>query len=213
MSKINKIPKPNSDLLKIIAITSMAIDHIGYVFFPELIILRVIGRLAYPILAYQLAIGYEKTSNINKYLKRIFIFALISQIPFSLAFDTTELNTIFTLFGALLIIRLIDTKQFVLATLSALLFFVIPVDYGFYGALLPLIFWLFKKDRVLAATSGFAATMIYSLFVPAYQIFSGAGIIIALYLRLRINLSINKWAFYWFYPIHLIIIYIVNLIK
>ena len=50
-----------NDLLKIIAIISMTLDHIGWLFFPDIIIFRVAGRLAFPIFAYQIALGYEKT--------------------------------------------------------------------------------------------------------------------------------------------------------
>ncbi|WP_066496283.1 TraX family protein [Abyssisolibacter fermentans] len=72
-----------NDLLKLFAMFTMLIDHVGVSFFPNLLIFRSIGRLALPIFAYQLAIGYSKTSNLKQYSKRLFIFALISQVPYT----------------------------------------------------------------------------------------------------------------------------------
>ncbi len=46
----------------------MLIDHLGAVLFPEVIILRMIGRLSFPIFAYLIAIGYSKTNSVFKYL-------------------------------------------------------------------------------------------------------------------------------------------------
>lgn len=77
-------------VLKIIAVATMLIDHIAAVFFtygsPIWIICRSIGRLSFPIFAFLIAEGFHHTSNIKKYLTRLGIFALISEIPFDMAF-------------------------------------------------------------------------------------------------------------------------------
>lgn len=84
-----------ASILKLIAIISMTIDHIGaYLFYsgsdivsPQGInLMRSIGRMALPIFAYFLVVGYFKTRDIKKYISRIHLFAIISQIPFTLAF-------------------------------------------------------------------------------------------------------------------------------
>ena len=76
--------------LKLIAIITMLIDHITAVFVPTntwaYTIGRLIGRLAFPIFVFLLIEGFHHTSNIKNYLKRLGIFALISEIPFDLAF-------------------------------------------------------------------------------------------------------------------------------
>jgi hypothetical protein len=59
-------------MLKIIAFSTMAIDHIGAIFFPELLFLRIIGRLAMPLFAFGIAEGYLKTKNIFNYGQRLF---------------------------------------------------------------------------------------------------------------------------------------------
>jgi hypothetical protein len=90
-----------NDTLKLLAFLTMLIDHIGYMFFPNEMIFRIIGRLAFPIFAYQIAVGYSRTSNLKKYVLRLSLFALITQIPYSffnpdLKFNPIHLNVLFT---------------------------------------------------------------------------------------------------------------------
>lgn len=90
-----------SSLLKLIAIISMLIDHIGaYLFYsgsdivsPQGInVMRSIGRMALPIFAFFLVVGYQKTRDSKKYISRMHLFAIISQIPFTLAFYYENYN-------------------------------------------------------------------------------------------------------------------------
>lgn len=87
IDKTSKFISSNrNDLLKLVAMITMFIDHLGHmqiVTDPVLNeICRTIGRIAFPIFAYQVALGYSKTSNLSKYIKRLFVFALISHIPY-----------------------------------------------------------------------------------------------------------------------------------
>ena len=95
------------ELLKWIAIITMTVDHVGAVIYPDYTFLRWIGRLSFPLFAYLLVLGIRNTSNIKKYFIRLFIFALISQIPFFLAIEVgpfDHLNIFFTLSSGLIFV-------------------------------------------------------------------------------------------------------------
>ncbi|MDP4090034.1 MAG: TraX family protein [Bacillota bacterium] len=103
-----------NDLLKLLAMVTMVVDHIGYIYFPNDMLLRIIGRLAFPIFAYQIATGYSRTSNLKKYVLRIFLFALMTQIPFSFfnpnfKFNPYHFNVLFTFVVGIGVLCLYDT--------------------------------------------------------------------------------------------------------
>ena len=74
--------KLSGNVLKIIAMVSMLIDHIGMYFFPQVDILRIIGRLSYPIFAFMIAEGCKHTKNKLRYFLMIFILAIIVQVVY-----------------------------------------------------------------------------------------------------------------------------------
>ena len=99
--------------LKIIALITMFIDHSGYAIMGHFSFFNYIGRVAFPIFAFQISEGYKHTKNLNKYFLRLGLFALVSQIPFSLFSlkyhgNPFGLNVFFTLFLGLLAIYLYD---------------------------------------------------------------------------------------------------------
>ncbi len=105
-----------NDLLKIVALVTMLIDHIGYLYFPYEMMFRTIGRIAFPIFAYQVALGFQKTSSRSRYGKRLFIFALISQVPYlwfnpTLSFEWQGLNIMFTLLFSLGVLQSLETSK------------------------------------------------------------------------------------------------------
>ena len=81
--------------LKLIAIVAMLIDHVGAIFFSDQLWIRGIGRIAFPIFVFLLVEGLYNTSNIKKYLTRLGIFALISEIPFDMVFYKTRFGVDF----------------------------------------------------------------------------------------------------------------------
>lgn len=99
--------------LKIIALITMFIDHSGYAIMGHFSFFNYIGRVAFPIFAFQISEGYNHTKNLKKYFLRLGLFALVSQIPFSLFSlkyhgNPFGLNVFFTLFLGLLAIYLYD---------------------------------------------------------------------------------------------------------
>ena len=82
----------NSFILKMIAIITMVIDHVGAVLFPMNMMFRYIGRISFPLFVFLLVEGSIHTRKIRKYELRMFLFALISEIPFDLAFSNKIVN-------------------------------------------------------------------------------------------------------------------------
>ena len=151
--------KINTFTLKMIAIVSMLIDHMGAILFPQYIILRYIGRIAFPIYTYTLVEGFMHTRDIKKYMVRLGIFALLSEIPFDLAFRGSVIyiqkqNVFFTLFLGVLMLYLllksrnrIQSAALVLAIL--LLSEFLRTDYSSMGLLMILCFYVFRDNKVM----------------------------------------------------------------
>lgn len=149
----------NRNQLKTIAVFAMLIDHIAWAFVPMASpagqAMHFVGRLTDPIMAFFLAEGYLHTRSIRKYVLRLFLFALISQPPFSLYLSDTwfslPLNVMFTLLLGLLAIWLWDRGGLPngLRLLAVLLLCIlaIPGDWSFMNVLWPLCFFLFREDE------------------------------------------------------------------
>jgi len=207
-------PATHNDTLKIIAIIAMVIDHIGLVFFDDDDAFRIIGRIAFPIFAYQLAQGYIYTSNRKKYMMRIYWFALLSQIPYTLLFETFSLNILFTLLLALLLIDKIHHQKYYYLPFFIFVAYIIPIDYGIYGILTPLSFYLFSSLKVKALLSQVILTTIQSVWLNPWNLqwFALIGVILCLYLpKEKWSIHLNKYFFYWFYPVHLVTLLIIKI--
>lgn len=201
-----------TDVLKIIAIVSMLIDHIGHQFFPHIIILRIIGRIAFPIFAFHLVIGYKNTSNLKKYAIRLGLFALISQIPF--AFFGRGLNIFVTLLIGILAIYLYENNRNLIYILFigiiGLTYVGIYFDYGLYGVVLILIFYLYFDDYKNLILSFIGITLLYCIEANYYvQMYSLLAIPL-FYFKFKSIIKLNKYFFYAFYPVHISVIVILD---
>ena len=82
----------NSFQLKCIAVITMIIDHTGAVLFPGELVFRYIGRISFPIFCFLLVEGFFHTRDMRKYMLRLGVFAVLSEIPYDLAFRGTMLE-------------------------------------------------------------------------------------------------------------------------
>ncbi|MDO4440802.1 MAG: TraX family protein [Moraxella sp.] len=219
--------------LKCIAMMAMTLDHLAWAFvdveswLSEW--LHFIGRLVAPLMVYFLVVGFYHTKDIKAYAMRLFVFALISQIPyllFGLSIeqvlqgvawqDYLQGNVLFTLLFALTALVMWHTNWHPMAKAAGILA-LYPVatlsDYGFSLVAMALVFAHFypNKRTMLTAyvllspvfyvlTYGFYPTVGYGLMhfgvllvVPLIYYFNG---------KKGRQLG-GRYVFYWFYPVHL----------
>lgn len=201
-----------------IAIAAMACDHIGAVLFPQYLEMRIIGRIAFPIFAFTLVEGFCHTKDVKKYMMRLGILALISEVPFDLAFGGVPLefghqNVFFTLFLGIamlyLYLKSIRTSRQIFAVLGMMLLSeLLHTDYNSAGLLMIFIFYMFREKRLISVLGMSIVNLLYLGGLQGYASF--AAIPICLYNGERGPRC--KWLFYWFYPAHLLILYIIGLI-
>lgn len=194
----------------------MGQGSVGYLYLAYLIMRMIIGRFAFPIFCFLLVEGFQKTRSKTKYAVRLFLFALISEVPFDMAFSMGTMNwnyqnVFFTLFLGFLTIWGMDEiskrelqlwvqrgAQVLLFLAGAFLAELICCDYGAYGIIAISVLYLFrfrKRDQLLAGCLSFFWEFTAMLaFIP-----------IAFYNGKR-GLKL-KYVFYAFYPVHLLILY------
>lgn len=202
--------------LKLLAMLAMTADHIGAVFFPEIPLLRWIGRLAMPVLCFFIGEGLRHTRSPRRYLLRLTGFALLSELPFDLAFyggiEWGHQNAYFTLALGLLALWTIQSRGmegWLLALTAALAAELLGCDYGMYGVLLILLLDRFHRARSeqLAA----AALLNLAFFGLQTQTLS----LIALPLLWLYNGKRgrdDRRLFYLYYPAHLCVLGILRFV-
>lgn len=238
----------SSFVLRFIAIICMLLDHLAHCFVPmgsELyMIMRIIGRLAFPVFAFLICEGALHTRSFSKYAMRLGAFALLSEIPFDLAFhgDVFDMrsgqNVFFTLLLGLLSVgamkelapklleklcasqKLSESTAFCALIASPLLFGCcilahwLNTDYGWAGVLMIIAFYVFKDNRTAAAFSmaaiNFAFLAQFSIYnLQFYAVFAAFSI---LAYNGQAGSKKLKWLFYSFYPLHLIAIWLVQVL-
>ncbi len=202
--------------LKLLAMLAMTADHIGAVFFPEIPLLRWIGRLAMPVLCFFIGEGLRHTRSPRRYLLRLTGFALLSELPFDLAFyggiEWEHQNVYFTLALGLLALWAIQSwgmEGWLLALTAALAAELLGCDYGMYGVLLILLLDRFHRahSEQLAA----AALLNLAFFGLQTQTLS----LIALPLLWLYNGKRgrdDRRLFYLYYPAHLCVLGILRFV-
>lgn len=224
--------------LKLIAICTMLIDHMGYTLFPGVMWLRCVGRVAFPIFCFLIAEGCVYTHDRKKYAARLLVFALLSEIPYNLMnsgmiWDPYDQNVLWTLLTGALVCWLIDWAlkkctplSFVLTGAAMVaaywLLEAFRTDYGGWGMLLVAAFY-----GVHRAPSGAVVKMIAQAFGLAFfsigvmggylsiELWSLAALVpIWLYNGQRgFSHKAVQYGFYAFYPVHILILSLIAMYR
>lgn len=205
----------NGFTLKCIAMVCMLIDHTGAVLFPQYRILRIIGRLAFPIYCFLLVEGAMHTSNIRKYELRLLLFALVSEVPFDLALfrqiQWSHQNVFFTLFLGVVVLDFAKRYKnkimiFFAAVAAILLAEFLHTDYSGSGIVFIVCYYLLYERRMFRHLM-FAVEnlLLYGICTQSYASLAAAPMM--LYNGEK-GPSL-KYFFYIFYPLHLFILYLI----
>ena len=220
--------------LKIIAITSMFIDHltayylrlypafveplftIGHHDITYYFLLRSIGRIAFPIFAFLIVEGFQHTHDRKKYGLNLFIFALISELPWNYVHSGTwhypGQNVLFTLLIGYLGLCALeyfseDKRRLSIALIGLLVASVLMrSDYGCNGYAFILFLYVLRNNRLLQAVIGcgvLASRWIGGLAFIPINMYNGR--------RGFIKGRFAKYIFYIFYPLHLLVLYLMQL--
>ena len=213
----------NNNQLKMIALITMTIDHVGMLLFPRSVLLRIIGRLAFPIFAYMIAEGCAHTRSMGRYLGTMAAMAAIYQLVYFFV-DSSLYQSILVTFSlsialiwvlqwaekrktaaarACLVLALMGVS-FVTRLLPKLLDGTdFDVDYGLWGVLLPVAIYLAKEkwQKLLWAACVLSLLALESYYLQWYAL--AALPLLALYDGTRGKWKM-KWLFYIYYPAHLV---------
>lgn len=222
--------------LKWIALITMILDHIGAalieagifhydstlidtipngaLWFACDVLLRMIGRLSFPIFAFLLVEGFLHTRNKKRYAIQLFLFACLSEQPFDLAFAEPQYqNIFFTLWISFCVMWLCEHvrerkwMQGISVLLGCALVWSIQSDHGVLGVLLILVFYFFHEDRKKRNLCA-GAILLYETWAML-----GVGLLSLYLLSFYNGLPGNskyKYFFYLCYPIHLGILVILK---
>lgn len=220
----------SSSALKIIAILAMLIDHIGVIFYPSMItseplyyLLRIIGRIAFPIFAFVLVEGFIHTKNYQRYLGRLLIFALFTEVVFDYAFYNQffywpHQNVLFTFCIGLIILKLRerikdDTGFLIVVMLVAALAQLLGFDYGILGVFMIYCFYTFRTNFKHLAISIILLNLVGAMgSIDAFvQAFASVSLVFIYFYNGQKGYSL-KYLFYFFYPLHLLLLKVILLL-
>jgi hypothetical protein len=211
--------KENVQIIKLIAILTMLVDHVGFIFFPNILIFRLIGRLAFPLYAFLISEGMKHTSSRKKYFMRLFFIALISQLVYVFAIDW-KMNVIFGLLLGALSIYFIEKKKYFILPIIFLLPIFIPTDYTVFSVIIPIIFYFFDKKWVQAGLlyAIFSIMILYyGHYMSIFHIFSLLFIYYIPFFTKKLDLKKSflmspyfNYFYRFFYPAHLFLLFLLK---
>jgi len=221
--------------LKVIAVLSMVADHCAFFFLPHdtqaYEVMRCFGRIAFPMFAFLIAEGFHYTHSRRQYLVTLLVFAFVSEIPWLLLNNYCGgHNVMFTLAVGVIALEVLDkliSRKLLAISLIIILSLIAErynFDYGWRGVWMIVVFYMFQL-RANPITDGMSynLTPLFPLY-PFFQVLFAfplmmhygavgallASVVILLYNDERgfIKAKVAKYAFYAFYPAHLLVIWL-----
>lgn len=231
----------NRDVIKYIAMFTMLLNHIAHIgLFPLSPVMyevfEDIGYFTAPVMCFFMVEGFQYTRSRKRYGLRLLLFAVISQIPYELAFHYGSMNMIFTLLLCFLILAAMEqiSSTAVCTVVCTILVLVSGIsDWAFVAPILTILLYQSAGNRKKMALSYGGVCLVFVLLNmgskttepgnPTFEIIlrsaaTGIGILAAgftvlvLYNGRRIEhgKNVSKWFFYIFYPAHLLILYLLK---
>lgn len=224
--------------LKIIAMIAMIIDHTGDTLAPVLgrytLLFNGIGRISFPLFAFLIVEGYRHTHSLKKYILRLFILGVISEIPYyflfcrELGFDEVKLDVMFTLVFALMSLYIWDYKpqskklpnalmwtiKMLIISLLVFIATILKFDFGKIGIVLTLMIYLFLPNKKIIFFSSYLLLMliqylnVFEVSVTYGLIFTICSIIPTIFMLKYNGLKgkDTKYFLYIVYPLHILIL-------
>lgn len=242
---VNPRLSTDTGFLKIIALATLLVDHIGYLYCSNEALMRAIGRVSFPLFAYCLVLGTLYTKNFGKFCLRLLIFALVSEPFYLYAFygwtfdrlrfvfmgsenffttfcENIDLNIGFTLLLGLISIYGLRFKKYYLSVSALAAAAILPVEYGIFGVGLVLIMYILLKAPLYIFIPMLGAYLWLAPFCPtsSFNLFGltfatqSLGVFALLFMLFKTNTGIRlpRWLNYGFYPAHLAIFCVINLL-
>jgi hypothetical protein len=214
---------PAINLLKLIAMIAMTIDHIGHFLYPNAVWFRLVGRIAAPIFAYLIVMGLKNTKSLSQYVWRLVVLAIISQVVFFLTTSHAMLNIIFNFLGIIVLTK----GPIWLKPVLIPIYLLFDIELGWLILAIGVIYYYCKCSQfqpflVLTATILYCFSYIwagYSLEFYAIQLMAGiTGFLILIVNNLSDWLRESKllmrfwprYIFYAYYPLHWLVLYTIK---
>jgi len=220
----------SNNQLKIMAAVFMTIDHIGMMLFPKILLFRIIGRLAFPIFAFTFAEGCLHTKDRMRHFLTVLGMGLLCQIVYTFVTRSLHMNILITLAMSAALIYSFDLAKrqgkfiwYLFPSLVMLAIFfvciILPqffrgsgfaIDYGFLGTMLPVLVYYGedKEDKLLLLGIGLLALGLMSGIIQLLAVFA---IPILYFYNEKRGYWNMKYFFYIYYPLHLVVIFLIGL--
>lgn len=230
----------NLDIIKILALLVMTLDHIGHLLYPGCFELRLIGRATFPLFVFLLTFHLAQQGIFLKYIKRMFPFAILATLmmsPFDIVIrHSYKLNIFWSFLVAIVFLFLVNKIKednmpkffkiflwFMLWLIFSALSFLCDYQFGGFLLIVAMYAWFKTRKPFFMVALLFSALyvnsdhlMTYPSVVIPFMLMSLLTILFGLSLEKRVDKSQKRWLkpwwiFYAYYPVHVMVLYIIRI--